>query len=149
MTGYGMVAVSATTPRAGRLDAMRVAIVSAAPAILFGLRMTAAICIALYLAFRLQLDNPSWAGTSAGIVCQPVLGASLRKGVFRLVGTVAGAVAAVVLTAWFPQERVGFLLGMARWCGACSFASTRLRGRPSRRHRQCRLKLLPKPRPNS
>lgn len=44
------------------------------------------------VAFYLELENPSWAGTSASIVCQPVLGASLRKGVFRLIGTVVGAV---------------------------------------------------------
>jgi uncharacterized membrane protein YccC len=53
---------------------------SAAPALLFGLRLWAAVCLALYIAFWLQLDNASWAGTSAAIVCQPSLGASLRKG---------------------------------------------------------------------
>jgi Fusaric acid resistance protein family len=34
----------------------------------------------LYIAFWLELDNAFWAGTSAAIVCQPHLGASLRKG---------------------------------------------------------------------
>ncbi|MFZ2109751.1 MAG: FUSC family protein, partial [Roseiarcus sp.] len=38
--------------------------------------------------------------------------ASLRKGWFRMVGTIVGAVAIVVLTACFPQEREGFLLGL-------------------------------------
>ncbi|MCW6509973.1 FUSC family protein [Lichenifustis flavocetrariae] len=106
----------------GRLDWSRVL-----PPLLFGLRLTAAVASALFVAFWLQLDNPSWAGTSAAIVCQPVLGASLRKGVFRLVGTVIGAVATVLLTAAFPQERAGFLISMALWCAACSFVSTLLR----------------------
>jgi uncharacterized membrane protein YccC len=100
---------------------------SATPALLFGLRLWAAVCIALYIAFWLQLDNPSWAGTSAAIVCQPSLGASLRKGWFRMIGTAAGAVAIVVLTACFPQSRLGFLLGLAVWGGACGVMVTLLR----------------------
>src|ERR1700709_839365 len=95
-------------------------------AILFGMRVSAAVSLALFVAFYLQLENPSWAGTSAGIVCQPILGASLRQGVFRLIGATIGAGAPVLLTAVFPPDRVGFLLGMALWCGACSFVSTLL-----------------------
>ena len=49
---------------------------SATPALLFGLRLWAAVCLALYVAFWLQLDNAYWAGTSAAIVSQPSLGAS-------------------------------------------------------------------------
>jgi hypothetical protein len=57
---------------------------STPPALLFGLRLWAAVCLALYVAFWLQLDSAYWAGTSAAIVCQPSLGASLRKGWFRI-----------------------------------------------------------------
>ncbi len=96
----------------------------AVPKLLYGLRLAAAVCLALLVAFYLQLDNPSWAGTSASIVCQPVLGASLRKGFFRMVGTVVGATMSVVLTGVFPQNRVGFLVGMALWAAACSFGNT-------------------------
>jgi uncharacterized membrane protein YccC len=106
---------------------MAAALRSATPALLFGLRLWAAVCIALYIAFWLQLDNPSWAGASAAIVCQPNLGASLRKGWFRMIGTAAGAVAIVVLTACFPQSRLGFLLGLAVWGGACGVMVTLLR----------------------
>ena len=106
---------------------MAAALRSATPALLFGLRLWAAVCLALYIAFWLQLDNPSWAGTSAAIVCQPSLGASLRKGWFRMIGTAAGAVAIVVLTAWFPQNALGFLLGLAVWGAACGVMVTLLR----------------------
>ncbi len=88
------------------------------------MRLASAVALALFIAFYLELDNPSWAGTSAGIVCQPVLGASLRKGFFRMVGTVVGATATVVLTGLFPQNRVGFLVAMALWTAACSFGNT-------------------------
>ncbi|MGY3586671.1 putative membrane protein YccC [Bradyrhizobium sp. USDA 4341] len=98
------------------------------PSLLFGLRLWAAACLALYIAFWLQLDNAYWAGTTAAIVAQPSLGASLRKGRFRMVGTVLGAVAIVILTACFPQSRAGFLLGLAFWGAACGFVATILRG---------------------
>jgi uncharacterized membrane protein YccC len=58
--------------------------------LLFGLRLWASVCLALYVAFWLELDNAYWAGTSAAIVCEPHLGASLRKGWFRMIGTVVG-----------------------------------------------------------
>lgn len=95
--------------------------------LLFGVKMTAAVSLALFVAFYLQLDTPSWAGTTAVIVCQPVVGSALLKGAFRLVGTAFGAVAAVLLTAVFPQDRFGFLFGMLAWAAACSFVSTLLR----------------------
>ena len=91
------------------------------------MRLWAAVCLALYIAFWLELDNPFWAGTSAAIVCQPQLGASLRKGWFRMIGTLVGAVAIVVLTACFPQDRALFLVGLALWGAACALAATLLR----------------------
>ena len=96
------------------------------PALLFGLRLWASVCLALYIAFWLQLDNPYWAGASAAAVCQPSLGASLRKAWFRMIGTAVGAVAIVVLTACFPQNRIGFLLGLALWGAACGLVATLL-----------------------
>jgi uncharacterized membrane protein YccC len=98
-----------------------------APALLFGLRLWLSVILALYIAFWLQLDNAYWAATSAAIVCQPKLGASLRKGWFRMIGTVIGAVFVVVLTAWFPQQRTCFLFILALWVGACALVATVLR----------------------
>src|SRR5260370_547233 len=57
----------------------------------------------------------------------PSLGVSLRKAWFRMVGTVIGAGVIVVLTARFPQDRAGFLLGLALWGGACALVATLLR----------------------
>jgi uncharacterized membrane protein YccC len=111
----------------GWMAALTNAARAAGPPLLFGLRLWAAVCLALYVAFWLELDNAFWAGTSAAFVCDPHLGASLRKGWFRLIGTVVGAVAIVVLTAWFPQNRAGFLLSLALWCAACALVATLLR----------------------
>jgi uncharacterized membrane protein YccC len=99
----------------------------AAPPLLFGVRLWAAVCLALYVAFWLELDTAFWAGTTAALVCQPSLGASLRKGWFRMIGTLIGAVAIVALTAFFPQNRAGFLLSLALWGSLCSLVATLLR----------------------
>ena len=99
----------------------------AAPALLFGLRLWASVCLALYIAFWLELDNAYWAGTTAAIVCQPHLGASLRKGWYRLIGTVVGAIAIVVMTACFPQDRAAFFLVLALWGAGCALLSSLLR----------------------
>src|SRR6201996_6864275 len=100
---------------------------AAGPPLLFGLRLWASFCLALYVTFGLELDNAYWAGPTAALVCQPHLGASLRKGWFRMIGTVIGAVWIVALAAVFPQDRVGFLVGLALWGGICACAATLLR----------------------
>jgi uncharacterized membrane protein YccC len=100
---------------------------TAGPPLLFGLRVWASVLLALYVAFWLELDDPFWAATSAAIVCQPRLGASLRKGWYRMVGTLVGAAMIVVLTALFPQDRVAFLAGLALWVAAAAFGATLLR----------------------
>src|SRR6266404_3046745 len=108
-------------------ERLRDALTAARAPLLFGIRLWTAVCLALFVAFWLELDNPFWAGTSAAIVCQLQLGASLRKGWFRMIGTAVGATMIVVLTACFPQDRIAFLVLLAFWCGLCAFAATVLR----------------------
>jgi uncharacterized membrane protein YccC len=112
-----------TSRRAPFAEWLRVA----TPALLFGLRLWASVCVAFYVAFALELSEPSWAATTAALVCQPVLGASLRKSMFRMIGTVIGAIAIVVLAALFRQDRVAFLVGLTFWCAGSAFVATLLR----------------------
>src|SRR5271166_2101015 len=99
----------------------------ATPALLFGLRLWASVCLSFYVAFALELSEPSWAATTAALVCQPVLGASLRKSAFRMVGTVVGAIGIVILAAFFRQDRAAFLVGLTLWCAVSAFVATLLR----------------------
>src|SRR3954453_10885859 len=115
------------TADANAVGRLKSTFAKAAPSLLFALRLWAAVCLALFVAFWLELDNPFWAGTSAAIVCQLQLGASLRKGWFRMIGTVVGATLIEVLTACFPQDRIAFLVLLAFWCGICAFAATMFR----------------------
>ena len=87
MTGAETSAVQ-PSPVARWVDHASGVLQASGPPLLFGLRLWASVCLALYVAFWLELENPQWAGTSAALVCQPHLGASLRKGWFRLIGTV-------------------------------------------------------------
>src|SRR5258706_2258425 len=77
--------------------------------------------------FEMELENAYWAGGTAAIVCQPQLGASLRKGWFRMIGTIIGAVVIVVLTGCFSQDRIAYPGLIALWGGLCAFAATVLR----------------------
>jgi uncharacterized membrane protein YccC len=95
--------------------------------LLYGVRFWISVCLALYIAYALQLDNAYWAGASAAVVCQPHIGASLRKGWFRVIGTVVGAVFILILTACFPQQRAGFLAVLALWVGASALMASLLR----------------------
>src|ERR1700761_5188716 len=97
---------------------------AAGAAVLFGLRLWASVCLALYTAFWLQLHDPYWAATSAGIVAQTGLGASLRKGRFRAIGTVIGGIAIVILIAVFPQNHGALLVSLAFWGAACGYFAT-------------------------
>jgi uncharacterized membrane protein YccC len=115
---------SVVPSRPGKLGEM---LINVGPPLIFAFRLWASVCLALFVAFWLKLDNPFWAGTSAAVVCQPQLGASLRKGWFRMIGTFAGATTIVVLTAWFPQDRIAFLGILALWGGVCAFTATLLR----------------------
>jgi uncharacterized membrane protein YccC len=115
------------SPTARWIDHASGVLRAAGPPLLFGLRLWASVCLALYIAFWLELDTPSWAGTSAAIVCQPHLGASLRKGWYRLIGTVVGAFAIVVMTGCFPQNRAAFFLVLALWGAGCALVANLLR----------------------
>jgi hypothetical protein len=126
ITQHNQMHADAMSSGLGR--SLAAALAEARAPLLFGVRLWASVCLALFVAFWLQLDEPVWAGVSAAVVCQPQLGASLRKGWFRMIGTVAGGVMIVVFTACFPQDRTGFFVLLALWGGICAFFATVLRG---------------------
>ena len=97
------------------------------PRLVFGLRLAASVSLALYITYYLELQNSFWAATTAAIVCQPNLGASLQKGRYRAIGTIIGGLVMVALLAVFPQQRNSLLFCLALWCGLCGFAVVMLR----------------------
>jgi uncharacterized membrane protein YccC len=97
------------------------------PLVLYGLRLSASVILALFVPYRLELDSGFWSGITAAVVCQPSLGSSLSKARVRAVGTFVGAIVILLLTSAFPQNRLGMLIGLALWIGVCGFFATILR----------------------
>ncbi|MBM2770303.1 FUSC family protein [Burkholderia anthina] len=93
----------------------------------FALRNTAASLLALYIAFRMNLDDPKWAASTVWIVAQGSRGMGLSKSQYRILGTAIGAAVALALTGAFAQTPELFLLALAAWIGLCAGVATFLR----------------------
>lgn len=89
----------------------------------YALRNWAGSMLALYIAFALQLESPVWAWLTTWIVAQPTPGMVLSKSLYRVFGTIAGAVMGVVLIALFAQTPELFILAFALLIGGCTVAS--------------------------
>jgi len=90
---------------------------------LFVLKTTIAALLALWVSMRLEFGQPATAMLTVYIVMHPQNGMVLTKSFYRICGTLAGAVASLVLLGMFAQERVLFLLGVAIWIGVCTAGS--------------------------
>ena len=100
---------------------------TAGPTLLYCLRTLAAIGIALYTAFALQLQSPLSSVITVLIVANPVTGALVSKSVWRLFGTLVGAAAAVLVMAVFGQSPMLFAIVFSLWIGLACIVSTLLR----------------------
>ncbi|MGU3666958.1 FUSC family protein [Methylobacterium sp. A49B] len=89
----------------------------------FALRIWLAMMVALALAFWLQLDSASSAATCVAILAQPKRGQAISKAVYRLLGTLVGAVVSILVMALFGQDRVLLLLSFTVWLGLCVFVA--------------------------
>lgn len=94
---------------------------------IFAVRTTCAGLIALVIAYTLGLEQPQWAMMTVFIVSQPVAGMVLAKGLFRLAGTLIGALAAVAMIKITGNEHTAFLALLALWIAACTFVASMLR----------------------
>ncbi|UVK97568.1 FUSC family protein [Pseudomonas sp. B21-048] len=83
--------------------------------------------LALWLALRWGLEQPSWALMTAFIIAQPLSGMVVQKGLARLLGTLVGTIMSVVFMGLFAQTPWLFLLALALWLGLCTASSTLLR----------------------
>ena len=94
-----------------------------ADAMLFSVKSFAAAMLAYYIALRIGLPKPFWAIVTVYIVSQTSVGASLSRGVYRLAGTIAGAVATVAIVPNFVNDPIACSAVLACWIGLCLFFS--------------------------
>src|ERR1700687_6087044 len=85
----------------------------------FALRMWAAMMVALYAAFWLQLESASSAAVTVAIVALQTRGQAYQKAVYRVLATIVGFAASFVIAGLFPQSPGLFLIGFAGWLGLC------------------------------
>lgn len=88
---------------------------------LFSVKCFVAAMLAYYIALRIGLTRPYWAVTTSYIVAQPLAGAVLSKAVFRVIGTVLGAIAAIVLVPNLVNAPAVLSLALALWLGLCLY----------------------------
>src|SRR6202166_3247094 len=65
----------------------------------------AALAVSYYIAFILELNSAAGAGTGLLILVGPTQGMVLSKAIYRIAGTLFGAVFAIILTSLFSQDR--------------------------------------------
>jgi uncharacterized membrane protein YccC len=72
----------------------------------FGIRVWVAVVVALGASFWLELEVPSTAAITVAILAAPTRGQALDKACFRLIATIIGVAAAIVIVGlFFPGER--------------------------------------------
>lgn len=101
--------------------------VSEGPAWLHVGKTLCAALLTLWLAMRLELEQPRTAMLTVFIVMQPQSGAVLAKSFYRIGGTVIGCIVTVILVGLFPQEHILFLAAMSCWLAFCTAGATRNR----------------------
>ncbi|MEZ0168656.1 FUSC family protein [Microvirga sp. TS319] len=99
--------------------------------VLFSVKTFGAAVLALYIAFALDLTQPTWAMLTVFVVSQPIAGMVAAKSLFRAIGTIMGAAVALTLVGAFAQSAPMFLVSLALWIGACTFTSVLLRDAPA------------------
>jgi uncharacterized membrane protein YccC len=94
----------------------------------FALRIWAAMMVALYAAFWLQLESASSAAVTVAILALQTRGQAYQKAVYRVLATIIGVVASFVIAGLFPQSRSLFVIGFAGWLGLCVYVGGLLDG---------------------
>jgi uncharacterized membrane protein YccC len=89
----------------------------------FGIRVWAAVVVALAASFWLELEAPSTAALTVAILAAPTRGEALHKAAYRLVATLIGVAAAIAIPAFFSQARDLLLAAFAGWIGLCVYAA--------------------------
>ncbi len=92
-------------------------------AVIFSLKMFLASILAWWISLRFGLEKPYWAIGTVYIVSSPLSGVSSSKALYRLLGTLLGGIAAVVLIPNLVSSPELLSLTVALWVGGCLFIS--------------------------
>jgi len=79
--------------------------------------------LALWVALKMEMDQPATALLTVVIVMHFRSGMVMTKSYYRLIGTVIGILFSMLLVAWFAQDRFPFFIAAALWIGLCTAGS--------------------------
>jgi uncharacterized membrane protein YccC len=78
-----------------------------------GIVAAVSVTLSTTLALALQLDAPWWVAISGFMSLMSTGAASLRRGLLRLTGTIAGAVLGFIMARWLPYDHLALCLFLA------------------------------------
>ena len=78
-----------------------------------GIVAACSVMLATTLALALEVDSPWWAAISAFMSLMSTGAGSLRRGMLRMTGTIAGAVLGFVMARWLPYDHFALYLFLA------------------------------------
>lgn len=94
----------------------------------FAIRIWLAVLVSLAASFWLDLEAPSTAAITVAILAAPTRGQALEKACYRLLATVIGVSAAIVIVGLFSPATDLILTAFAAWLGLCVYAAGLLDG---------------------
>jgi uncharacterized membrane protein YccC len=75
-----------------------------------GIVAAGAVVLALVIALSLEVESPWWAAISGFMSMMSTGAGSVRRGLLRLVGTIAGAVSGFIMARWLPYDHFALCL---------------------------------------
>ncbi|WP_022721628.1 FUSC family protein [Rhodopseudomonas sp. B29] len=90
---------------------------------LFSANSFIAAMLAIYLAFRLGLERPYWAMLTVYLTAQPFAGAVRSRAVYRFLGTLLGACAALALVPVLVDQPMLLSVAVTAWAALCLYIS--------------------------
>jgi len=92
--------------------------------VVFSVNCFIATMLALWIAFRLDLENPYWAMVTVYVTSQPLLSGALRaRSVYRLMGTVLGAAATVAIVPNLVDAPELTTAAISLWVAFCLYVA--------------------------
>lgn len=91
--------------------------------VLFSLKTFLTAMLAYYIAVRFDLPRPFWAVATVYIVAHPLSGAVSSKSLYRMVGTVIGGAATLILVPNLVNEPLLLSAAIIAWVSGCTFLS--------------------------
>ena len=92
-------------------------------AIIFSVNCFIAVMLALFIAFRLNFTNPWWAMIMVYLTSQPLSGTMRAKAVYRMLGTVAGGIAMLVIIPNLVDAPELAAAAVILWVAMCVYGS--------------------------